>query len=198
MCLKPVLRQPNFKKLFFVATDASAYGVGAILSQEGESDPQKPSSPRKLHPIVYYSATFTPTERNYDIYDRELLAVHKALSHWRPYLIWTLEPFTIHTDHANLLYWKSPRKLNRRMARWHADLQDYNFQIVHVVGRTHAAADALSRPPGVDQGKEDNQEVVLIPEATFVRVMDSGSTDSPETKIIKGQNRCSGLMDKWD
>ena len=62
MCSKPVLRQPNFKKPFFVATDASAYGVGAILSQEGESDPQKPSSSRKLHPIAYYSATFTPTE----------------------------------------------------------------------------------------------------------------------------------------
>ena len=69
MCSKPVLHQPNFKKPFFVATDASAYGVGAILSQEGESDPQKPSSPHKLHPIAYYSATFTPTERNYDIYD---------------------------------------------------------------------------------------------------------------------------------
>ena len=144
MCSKPVLHQPDFKKPFFVATDASAYGVGAILSQEGESDLQKPSSPRKLHPIAYYSATFTPTERNYDIYDRELLAVHKALSHWRPYLIWTPEPFTIHTDHANLLYWKSPRKLNRRTARWHSDLQDYNFQIVHVAGRTHAVTDALS------------------------------------------------------
>ena len=188
MCLKLVLCQPNFKKKFFLETDAFTYGVGAILSQEGESDPQKPSSPRKLHPIVYYSATFTPTERNYDIYDRELLAVHKALSHWRPYLIWTLEPFTIHTDHANLLYWKSPRKLNRRMARWHADLQDYNFQIVHVVGRTHAAADALSRPPGVDQGKEDNQEVVLIPKGAFVRAMDSRSTESQEIKIIEAQN----------
>ena len=50
----------------------------------------------------------------------------------------------------------------------------------------------------MDQGKEDNQEIVLIPEATFVRVMDSGLTDSPETKIIEAQNRCSRLMDNWD
>ena len=67
-----------------------------------------------------------------------------------------------------------------------------------VAGRTHAAADALSRLPGVDQGKEDNQEVVLIPETTFIRVMDIDSTDSPETKIVEAQNRCSELMDRWD
>jgi hypothetical protein len=62
----------------------------------------------KHHPIAYYSATFTPTERNYDIYERELLAIMKALGHWRPYLGWTKEPFTILTDHTNLQYWKAP------------------------------------------------------------------------------------------
>ena len=72
MCTKPVLQQPNFSKRFYVQTDASAYGVGAILSQEGGSEEskeereeedttQKPKKP-KLHPLAYYSATFTPTE----------------------------------------------------------------------------------------------------------------------------------------
>jgi hypothetical protein len=88
--------------------NASAYGVGAILSQEGEINPQKPIKKPKLHPIIYYSATFTATERCYDIYERELLAIIKAITHWRPYLIWIEEPFTIYTNHANLLYWKSP------------------------------------------------------------------------------------------
>jgi hypothetical protein len=118
MCTKPVLQQPNFSKRFYVQTDASAYGVGAILSQEGGSEEdeeedttQKPKKP-KLHPLAYYSATFTPTEQNYDIYERELLAVIKALTHWRHYLVWTKEPFRIQTDHANLLYWKLARKLN--------------------------------------------------------------------------------------
>ena len=114
MCQKPVLHQPNFHKKFYLATDASAYGVGAVLLQEGEPTP--PKTP-PLHPVAYYSATFTSTERNYDIYERELLAIIKALEHWRQYLIWTQEPFTILTDHANLLFWKSPRKLNRRTAR---------------------------------------------------------------------------------
>ena len=104
MCGKPVLRQPDFNKTFHVYTDASAYGMGAILSQEGEINPLKPDKPPKHHPVAYYSATFTPTERNYNIYERELLAIIKAITHWRPYLIWTQEPFTIHTNHANLLY----------------------------------------------------------------------------------------------
>jgi len=117
MCDKPMLRQPNFAKPFYVLTDASAYGVGTILSQEGETNTlhiKTPHKKPKLHPVVYYSATFTETEHNYDIYDRELLAIMKAITHWRPYLIWTESSFTIYTDHANLLYWKSPRKLNQQ------------------------------------------------------------------------------------
>jgi hypothetical protein len=103
--------------------------VGAILSQEGEiTTPSlekcwKPA----LHPIAFYSATFTLIERNYNIYNRELLAMMKALYHWRPYLAWNKEPLTILTDHANLTYWKAPRKLDRRHTHWHADLEEYNF-----------------------------------------------------------------------
>jgi len=65
MCTAPVLKQPNFEKKFYLQTNASAYGVGAILLQEGEipttsalSKQQKPI----LHPIAYYSAMFIPAE----------------------------------------------------------------------------------------------------------------------------------------
>jgi hypothetical protein len=61
----------NYNKPFFLATDASSYGVGAVLSQEGEINPRTLKIMR--HPIAYYSATFTETERNYDIFERELL-----------------------------------------------------------------------------------------------------------------------------
>ena len=87
MCARPILRQPDFKKKFYLATDASAYGVGAALLQEGEPTPPKSSKSPPLHPVAYYSATFTLTERNYDIYERELLAIIKVLEHWRQYLI---------------------------------------------------------------------------------------------------------------
>jgi len=85
MCSKLVLTQPQYDKPFIVHTNVSAYGVGTILLQEGEINPQKPSKPH-LHPIAYYLAMFTLTERNYNIYERELLAVIKALQNWRPHL----------------------------------------------------------------------------------------------------------------
>ena len=71
--------------------------MGAVLSQEGELHPRtkKPTQ----HPIAYYSATFTPTERNYDIYERELLAILKVLEHWRPHLAATEIPVTVLTNH---------------------------------------------------------------------------------------------------
>jgi hypothetical protein len=93
----------------------SAYSLGAVLSQEGgPTDTIQPDNKQKpkLHPIAYYSATFTLTEQNYDIYERELLAIMKSLAHWQPYLGWMKTPFLILTDHANLQYWKSPKNLN--------------------------------------------------------------------------------------
>ena len=123
MAARPILLQPNFDKQFVLQTDASALGVGAVLLQQGDT--------KKLQPVEFFLATFTPTERNYDIYERELLAIMKALAHWRPYLGWTKEPFLIQTDHTNLQYWKSPRNLNQRTARWHADLQDYDFILLY-------------------------------------------------------------------
>src|SRR5712675_1224823 len=124
MCSKPVLTQPQYNKPFVVHTDASAYGVGAILLQAGEINPKNPLKPR-LHPIAYYSATFTPTERNYDIYERELLAVIK-------------------------------------------ELQDYDFEIKHAPGKTHTAADFLSRPFTGDKGEQDNEDVIVLPPKLFV------------------------------
>ena len=114
MCQAPVLHQPNFEKKFYLQTDASTYGVGAVLSQEGDTTTQSLAKFKKpvMHPVTFFSATFTPTEQNYDIYERELLAMMKALVHWRPYLGWTKFLFTIMMDYANLQYWKSPKNLN--------------------------------------------------------------------------------------
>ena len=167
MCRKPVLTQPNYDKPFIVHTDASAYGVGAILLQEGEYQTSHLKK-QLLHPIAYYSATFIPAERNYDIYERELLAVVKALKHWRHHLAGARHPFTVVTDHANLNFWKEARDLNRRTARWHGFLQDYDFNIQLTPGKRHTAADFLSRHPLADRGESDNQKVVMLPANKFV------------------------------
>jgi hypothetical protein len=134
------------------------------------------------NPVAYYSATFTPTERNYDIYERELLAVMKSLAHWRLYLRWAKEPFIIITNHANLQYWKSPQNLNRRTARWHADLQEYDYQIKYIPGNTNIPADALSRPSNANQGKDNNKDVALIPPERFINIAQTNTEYSEHTK----------------
>jgi len=201
MCSKPVLTQPQYDKPFVVHTDALAYGVGTILLQEGEINPQKPSKPC-LHPIAYYSAMFTPTERNYDIYEHKLLVVIKALQNWRPHLTWTPHPFTLITDHANLTFWKHPRKVNRHVTRWFAELQDYWFEIKHVPGKTHTAADFLSRPFVDDKGKQDNEDVVVLPPELFVktaiRVFDIDSIFGElDEEIANAQDQHLPLMKTW-
>jgi len=72
--------------------------ISATLNQQDEQ--------KCWHPITYYSTTLLEAERNYDIYDKELLVIVKSLRHWRTYLAGNPHTTTIHTDHSNLLYWK--------------------------------------------------------------------------------------------
>ena len=72
-----------------------------------------------------------PAERNYKIYDKELLAIVEALTKWRQYLLNVLETFKIWTDHENLKYFQEPHKLNGRQARWYLKLQDYDFTLCY-------------------------------------------------------------------
>jgi len=168
MCRHPVLAQPNYDKPFVVHTNASAYGMGAILLQEGELPLNVKTQKPLLHPIAYYLGTFIQVERNYDIYERELLVVVKALKHWWHHLGGSRWPFTVVTDHANLAYWKEPRDLNRRTARWHGFLQDYWFHIQLTPGKCNTAADFLSRHPQADKGATDNHHVTVLPPSKFV------------------------------
>jgi len=71
----------------------------------------------------------SPAERNYEIYDKELLAIVEALDKWRQYLLDTVEKFEVWTDHENLKYFKELHKLNSRQARWYLKLQDYDFTL---------------------------------------------------------------------
>ena len=194
MCSRPILQQPDYTKVFFLATDASAYGVGAVFSQEGELNPrtQKPM----LCPVAYYSSTFTPTKRNYNIYEREFLGVLKALKHFRPHVAAMEIPVTILTDHTNLTHWKATRKVNRQVARWFAEIQDYNLIIKHVLGKIHTAPDMLSRPPGTDQGKQDNHDIVLLPPSMFVATADIQDNMLKE-KVKRMQQKQKVEMELW-
>ena len=85
-------------------TDASLLAAGAVLMQSDTSG--------DLHPCTYFSKTFSLAKCNYDIYDRELLAVILALAEWKQYLQGTSHPVSVLTNHKNLSYLKDPRKLS--------------------------------------------------------------------------------------
>ena len=85
-----MLPQPSCQ--FIVEVDASDVGIGAILSQRSEEDQQ-------IHPVAFLSRRFSPAEANYDVGNRELLAVHAALTEWRYWLEGAQHPILIWTDH---------------------------------------------------------------------------------------------------
>ena len=80
------------------------------------------------------------------------------------------EPFTILIDHTNLQYWKAPKDLNQWTAQWHADLQEYDYKIKHILGKVNTPVDALPQPPNADQGEWDNENVTVIPPHKFVNL----------------------------
>jgi hypothetical protein len=144
-------------------TDASLLAAGAILLQEDINT--------DLHPCTYFSKTFIAAERNYDIYDRELLAVILALTEWKQYLQGTTHPVTIITDHKNLSYIKDPRKLSRRQARWALFLQDFDIVWKVLPGTKMAPADALSRRDYVDTSL-DNTDTSIVPSPAIINALD--------------------------
>ena len=90
-----------------VETDASDRAIGACLTQEYD---------KKRYPIAYYSRKLTLAKQNYNIYDKELLAVVAALTHWRVYCKGALQ-MTIYTNHKNLLYFTTTKSLNQRQTQ---------------------------------------------------------------------------------
>ena len=85
-------------------------------------------------------------ERNYKIYDQELLTIMEGLKQWWYYLIGR-DQFEIWTDHKNLEYFKKPQKLNYHQARWMTELQEYDFQLIHKPGSSQKKIDTLSHRP---------------------------------------------------
>jgi hypothetical protein len=95
VCSNPILVIPIDNAPYQLEADASDYAIGGILSQKINN---------KWHPVAYMSKALSETERNYEIYDKEMLAIMLALEEWRQYLMGASEHFEIWTDHQNLQY----------------------------------------------------------------------------------------------
>ncbi|THH06735.1 hypothetical protein EW145_g3878 [Phellinidium pouzarii] len=104
-----VLVIPDEEGAFRVEADASDFATGGVLLQKQQG---------KWQIAAYHLAMLLEAERNYEIYDKEMLAIVQALKEWCHYLLGAKQPFEVWTDHTNLTYFRSPQKLNCRQARW--------------------------------------------------------------------------------
>lgn len=133
----PVLTHYRPGAQLVVETDASDYALAAILSIHTDDG--------ELHPIAFHSRTFTAPELNYDVHDKELLAIFEAFRSWRHYLEGAPKTVDVVTDHKNLVYFSTTKILTRRQARWSEFLSQFNLSIRFRPGKLGAKPDALTR-----------------------------------------------------
>ena len=137
--MRPVLASPDLDKEFRVETNASNYAIGEVLSMECSNE--------LWRLVAFISKSLSDTERNYEIHDKEMLAVVRCLEAWRHFLEGIAVKFEIWTDHKNLEYFMKAQKLNQRQARWALYLSRFDFTLKHVLGSKIKKADSLSRRP---------------------------------------------------
>lgn len=134
---EPILQLFDEEKPSTVESDASDYAIAACLSQ--------PDAQGRLHPVMYLSRSLQPAEINYDVHDKELLAIVEAFKAWRVYLHGSKHQISVITDHRNLTFFTTTKQLSPRQVRWAEQLGYFNFKITYRKGSENARADALSR-----------------------------------------------------
>ncbi|KAG1927325.1 retrotransposable element [Pimephales promelas] len=158
----PILIAPDSSRQFVVEVDASEVGVGAVLSQRSPVDD-------KMHPCAFFSHRLSSAERNYDIGNRELLAVKLALEEWRHWLEGSGVPFIVWTDHKNLEYIRTAKRLNSRQARWALFFGRFDFTLSYRPGSKNIKPDSLSRI--FDFSERPATPECILPETIFVSAL---------------------------
>lgn len=130
----PILSCPDYSRDFIIMTDASGFGIGAVLYQPHEDGDKV---------ICYLSRSLTKQERVYTTSEREMLALVWAIQKLRPYIEGV--PFTVITDHYSLKWLLNLKDPTGRLGRWSIKLQMYDFKVQHRSGRDMALPDMLSR-----------------------------------------------------
>ncbi|GBG88804.1 hypothetical protein CBR_g48419 [Chara braunii] len=130
-----VLKLSDPDKPFIVTTDASQYGIGAVLAQQ--------EGP-KLRPVEYMSKKMSSQKLAKSTYEKELYAVYKALTHWRHYLLGRF--FILRTDHQTLRWMRTQSVLSDALKCW-IKVIEHDFDPQYLKGEYNKVADALSRRP---------------------------------------------------
>ena len=131
---EPILKLPDANAPFILRTDASEYGLGAVLLQYHEDVP---------FPVAYASRKLLEREKRYSTIERECLAILFGIKRFEYYL--TGKEFILEVDHRPLVYLNKAKNLNNRLTRWALNLQPFRFRLVHIAGADNVGADFLSR-----------------------------------------------------
>ncbi|SAM00834.1 hypothetical protein [Absidia glauca] len=141
----PVLMMPRDDTPFVIDTDASDYGIGAVLQQYDDDG--------DLHPVAFESKKLSAAETKYPVQERELLAVLHALRTWRCFV--DGRPFVVRTDHNPLKYTRTQATPTPRLTRWMNEIELYDPIIEYKPGSQHVVPDALSRVKFTSPEKDD-------------------------------------------
>ena len=128
---------PDLDKEMRAEVDISDFAMGGVLSMKYEDE--------KWRPVTYISKLLNEAKRNYEIHNKEMLAIIWCLEAWRHFLEEAKDRFKIWTDYKNLKYFMKAQKLNQRQTRWLLYLSRFDFTLKHVAGRSMGRADSLSR-----------------------------------------------------
>ena len=151
LTMAPILRHYDLDKSIFIETDASKYVCAGILSQQDEKG--------TLLPVAYQSKTMTPAECNYDVHDKQLLAIVQAIKEWKRYMAGKLPTeVNVPTDHRNLLTFTTTKQLNGRQVRWLETLVEQPFITRYQPGKENGKADTLTRRSGNWPDEEDKRK----------------------------------------
>ena len=184
----PILALLDNSRPYWVEADSSDFTTGAVLSQQNLED-------GKWHPVAFLSKSLSPVEQNYEIHNKEMLAIVRALEEWRHFLEGAEHQFEIWMDHKNLEYFITAKKLNWRQAWWSLLLARFNFLLHHRPRKTMGKSDTLSQRSDHGSGAEDNQNLMLLTPGLFsVRALEGLQMTGEEKDILKEIQR--GMEDQ--
>jgi len=174
-----------------LSTDASDFATGAVLSQ-------KMPTTRLWHPVAFFSKSLDIHERNYEIYDKELLAIIRGLEEYCHHLEGHLHKIEIWSDHQNLTFFRTAQKLTRRQARWALYMTCFNYILYHKPGKTMQAEDSLSRRADheMEIDLDNTNQVPLKPEFFAINILEASHESLINDNIILKKVKAALLSDE--
>ncbi|GFT93743.1 hypothetical protein TNCV_1693761 [Trichonephila clavipes] len=173
----PVLGMYDERASTEIHTDASGYGIGAVLVQI-QNNVEKV--------IAYASRTLTKAEKNYSTTERECLAIVWATNKFRPYIFG--KHFSVVTDNHSLCWLMNLKDPSGRLARWALRLQELDFDVKYKTGKKHSDADALSRNP-VEEETETPDKFLAVTTSMNLAMEQKKDQDLAKLKLLSNSSK---------